>query len=53
MSRPAKGTSPFTPRTGRHRAYVMDSGLITLTGEAREMLHGPKVRAAWLGEGAA
>ena len=35
-----------------HRAYVMDSGLVTLTGDAREMLHDPKVRAAYLGEGA-
>ena len=36
-----------------HRAYVMDSGLITLSGDAREMLHDPKVRAAYLGEAAA
>jgi branched-chain amino acid transport system ATP-binding protein len=33
-----------------HRAYVMDSGLITLGGEARAMLTDPKVRAAYLGE---
>jgi branched-chain amino acid transport system ATP-binding protein len=33
-----------------HRAYVMDSGLITLSGKASEMLHDPKVRAAYLGE---
>jgi len=33
-----------------HRAYVMDSGLITLSGNASEMLHDPKVRAAYLGE---
>ena len=33
-----------------HRAYVMDSGLITLSGEARSMLDDPKVRAAYLGE---
>jgi branched-chain amino acid transport system ATP-binding protein len=33
-----------------HRAYVMDSGLITLAGNASEMLHDPKVRAAYLGE---
>jgi branched-chain amino acid transport system ATP-binding protein len=31
----------------------MDSGLITLTGEAQQMLHDPKVRAAYLGEAAA
>jgi len=35
-----------------HRAYVMDSGLITLSGNARDMLHDPKVRAAYLGEAA-
>jgi branched-chain amino acid transport system ATP-binding protein len=33
-----------------HRAYVMDSGLITLAGDARAMLTDPKVRAAYLGE---
>jgi branched-chain amino acid transport system ATP-binding protein len=32
------------------RAYVMDSGLITMAGEAKSMLHDPKVRAAYLGE---
>jgi branched-chain amino acid transport system ATP-binding protein len=32
------------------RAYVMDSGLVTMTGPAREMLHDPRVRAAYLGE---
>ncbi len=32
------------------RAYVMDSGLITMNGNAREMLDDPKVRAAYLGE---
>jgi branched-chain amino acid transport system ATP-binding protein len=32
------------------RGYVMESGLITMTGEAREMLSDPKVRAAYLGE---
>jgi len=35
-----------------HRAYVMDSGLITLAGDAKDMLHDPKVRAAYLGEAA-
>ncbi len=35
-----------------HRAYVMDSGLITLSGNARDMLNDPKVRAAYLGEAA-
>jgi branched-chain amino acid transport system ATP-binding protein len=32
------------------RAYVMESGLITMAGDAREMLSDPKVRAAYLGE---
>jgi len=32
------------------RAYVMESGLITLSGDAQDMLHDPKVRAAYLGE---
>ena len=32
------------------RAYVMDSGLITLSGDARDLLDDPKVRAAYLGE---
>jgi branched-chain amino acid transport system ATP-binding protein len=36
-----------------HRAYVMDSGLITLSGDAKSLLHDPKVRAAYLGEAAA
>lgn len=34
-----------------HRAYVMDSGLITMCGNAGDMLHDPKVREAYLGEG--
>jgi len=33
-----------------HRAYVMDSGLITLSGDAKAMLTDPKVRTAYLGE---
>jgi branched-chain amino acid transport system ATP-binding protein len=32
------------------RGYVMESGLITLSGDANEMLHDPKVREAYLGE---
>ena len=35
-----------------HRAYVMDSGLITLHGEANALLTDPKVREAYLGEAA-
>jgi branched-chain amino acid transport system ATP-binding protein len=34
------------------RAYVMESGLITLSGQASDMLHDPKVREAYLGESA-
>lgn len=34
-----------------HRGYVMDSGLITMTGDAKDMLDDPKVREAYLGEG--
>ncbi len=34
-----------------HRAYVMDSGLITMSGNASDMLNDPKVQAAYLGEG--
>ncbi len=33
-----------------HRAYVMDSGQITLAGPAADLLHDPKVREAYLGE---
>ena len=33
-----------------NRGYVMDSGLITMSGEADQMLSDPKVRAAYLGE---
>jgi branched-chain amino acid transport system ATP-binding protein len=32
------------------RGYVMESGLITMTGEAKQLLNDPKVRAAYLGE---
>ncbi|OGA36104.1 MAG: ABC transporter ATP-binding protein [Betaproteobacteria bacterium RIFCSPLOWO2_12_FULL_64_23] len=32
------------------RGYVMETGLITLSGPARELLADPKVRAAYLGE---
>ena len=33
-----------------HRAYVMDGGLIKLSGPARELLNNPQVRQAYLGE---
>ena len=32
------------------RGYVMETGLITLSGPARDLLVDPKVRAAYLGE---
>jgi branched-chain amino acid transport system ATP-binding protein len=32
------------------RGYVMDSGSITMTGNADDMLHDPRVQAAYLGE---
>jgi branched-chain amino acid transport system ATP-binding protein len=34
-----------------HRGYVMDSGLITMTGPAAAMLDDPRVKEAYLGEG--
>ena len=34
-----------------HRGYVMESGLITMNGQAKEMLDDPRVKAAYLGEG--
>jgi branched-chain amino acid transport system ATP-binding protein len=34
-----------------HRAYVMDSGSITMSGIASDLLTDPKVQAAYLGEG--
>jgi branched-chain amino acid transport system ATP-binding protein len=33
-----------------NRGYVMESGLITMSGEAKQLLNDPKVRAAYLGE---
>jgi branched-chain amino acid transport system ATP-binding protein len=35
------------------RGYVMESGEITLSGDAKQLLSDPKVRAAYLGENAA
>jgi branched-chain amino acid transport system ATP-binding protein len=34
------------------RGYVMESGVVTLSGDARHLLANPKVREAYLGEGA-
>jgi branched-chain amino acid transport system ATP-binding protein len=33
-----------------NRGYVMESGLVTMTGEGLALLNDPKVRAAYLGE---
>ncbi|MEN9866827.1 MAG: hypothetical protein RL748_2417, partial [Pseudomonadota bacterium] len=33
-----------------HRGYVMDSGAVIMTGEAKDMLNDPRVQAAYLGE---
>ena len=33
-----------------NRGYVMDSGLVTMDGDAKMLLNDPKVRAAYLGE---
>ena len=33
-----------------NRGYVMESGIVTMTGKASEMLTDPRVRAAYLGE---
>ncbi|ATQ75543.1 ABC transporter ATP-binding protein [Massilia violaceinigra] len=33
-----------------NRGYVMDSGAITMSGNAQDMLHDPRVKAAYLGE---
>jgi branched-chain amino acid transport system ATP-binding protein len=33
-----------------NRAYVMESGSITMTGDAGQMLNDPRVQAAYLGE---
>jgi branched-chain amino acid transport system ATP-binding protein len=33
-----------------HRGYVMESGIITMNGNAKDMLDDPKVQAAYLGE---
>ena len=32
------------------RGYVMESGVVTISGEASQMLNDPRVRAAYLGE---
>jgi branched-chain amino acid transport system ATP-binding protein len=32
------------------RGYVMESGSVTMNGDAKELLNDPRVRAAYLGE---
>jgi len=36
-----------------HRGYVLETGSLTLSGDAQELLRNPRVREAYLGEGAA
>ena len=43
-------TRPQQALMAADRAYVMDSGLITMSDEAKRMLSDPRVRAAYLGE---
>jgi branched-chain amino acid transport system ATP-binding protein len=33
-----------------HRGYVLESGLVTVSGEASSLLHDPRIREAYLGE---
>jgi branched-chain amino acid transport system ATP-binding protein len=33
-----------------HRGYVLEGGIVTIEGEARTLLHDPRVREAYLGE---
>jgi branched-chain amino acid transport system ATP-binding protein len=33
-----------------HRGYVLDGGVVTIAGEARALLHDPRIREAYLGE---
>jgi len=33
-----------------HRAYVLEGGLVTLSGEGQALLHDPSIREAYLGE---
>jgi branched-chain amino acid transport system ATP-binding protein len=35
-----------------HRGYVMESGVISLSGPARDLLNDSRVKEAYLGEGA-
>ena len=33
-----------------HRGYVLEGGLVTLSGEGKSLLHDPRIREAYLGE---
>jgi branched-chain amino acid transport system ATP-binding protein len=33
-----------------HRGYVLEGGAVTISGEARSLLHDPRIREAYLGE---
>jgi branched-chain amino acid transport system ATP-binding protein len=33
-----------------HRGYVLEGGLVTISGEARSLLGDPRIREAYLGE---
>ena len=33
-----------------HRGYVLEGGLVTLTGDGKSLLHDPRIREAYLGE---
>jgi branched-chain amino acid transport system ATP-binding protein len=33
-----------------HRGYVLEGGIVTIEGEARSLLHDPRIREAYLGE---
>ena len=33
-----------------HRGYVLEGGLVTISGEAKSLLHDPRIREAYLGE---
>ncbi len=40
----------FLSLQAAHRGYVMESGFITMSGDAKQLLHDTRVRAAYLGE---
>ena len=46
------GRAERQPRAAAPRGYVMESGEVTMSGDANALLTDPKVRAAYLGEAA-